>query len=110
MLTFKLNVLGVMDVCGLSAKVLIDSGATYSFINNNFARRLNMTPTLVNSWFNILTPYGDVMESTSSLKACAIRFGDHAWFTDLIVLGVHDFDAVLGMDHAQQVSSEHKLS
>ena len=98
MLTLKLNVLGVMDVCGLSAKVLIDSWATHSFINSNFARRLNMTPIPMNSWFNILTPSRDVMESTSSLRVCAITFGDHALFINLIVLRVRDFDAVLGMD------------
>ena len=34
-------VTGVMDICGLSAKVLIDSRATHSFINSNFAKKLN---------------------------------------------------------------------
>ena len=91
-------VTGVMDVYSFSARVLIDLGATHSFINNNFDKRLNMTPTLINSWFSVSTPSTTVMESKSSLKPCLIRFGEYALFIDLIDLCVHDFDVIFGID------------
>ena len=87
-----------MDICGLSAKVLIDSGATHFFINSNFAKKLNRTFILSNTWVSISTLSEDIMESRSILKACTIKFEGHTLFADLLILGFYDFDIILGMD------------
>ena len=62
-----------MDICGLSARVLVDSGAIHSFISIAFAEKLDRTPSSIDSWISILTTSSEVMESRCSLKACPIK-------------------------------------
>ena len=63
MIILLLFMLGVMDICGLFARVLVDSGATHSFISIAFAEKLDRIPISIDSWISILTPSGEVMES-----------------------------------------------
>ena len=49
MIILLLFMLGVMDICGLSARVLVDSGATHSFISIAFAEKLDRIPISIDS-------------------------------------------------------------
>ena len=47
MIILLLFMLGVMDICGLSAKVFVDLGATHSFISIAFAEKLDRIPVSI---------------------------------------------------------------
>ena len=49
MIILLLFVLGVMDICVLSARVLVNSGATHSFISIAFNEKLDRIPISIDS-------------------------------------------------------------
>ena len=63
-----IDLLGVMDVYGLACRVLIDSGASHSFISVLFANKIGKTPSSTTSLFSMSIPSGEVTESRSSLN------------------------------------------
>ena len=49
MIILLLFMLGVMDICGLSARVLVDSGVIHCFISIAFAEKLDRIPISIDS-------------------------------------------------------------
>ena len=90
--------IGIMIVSGVPASVLIDSGATHSFVNLSFAEKLEATPEPLYKWFSVSTPSGAILESCSKLKGCKILVDGRELFVDLVLLDIRDFDIILGMD------------
>ena len=57
---------------GKLAHVLIDSGATHSFISQNFVRKLGIPSERLKDEYNVLVPSGDVLNSYQMIRACQI--------------------------------------
>ena len=87
-----------MNVSGLLGSTLIDSGATHSFINPSFAKKVGKTSMRLDSWFSVATPIGAVMQTNSVLKGCPLEVNGQLLSADLIILDIRDFDVILGMD------------
>ena len=51
---------GMLLICGDWARVLIDSGATFSFVSSSFARVLDPRPTLLGFDMLVQMPHGDL--------------------------------------------------
>ena len=49
MIILLLFLSGVIDICGLSARDLVDSRATHSFISIAFAEKLDIIPISISS-------------------------------------------------------------
>jgi hypothetical protein len=84
-------------VCGTSALVLFDTGATGSYVTSRFMNKLSL-PTTTRS-FPIITcsPLGDI-RCTLLCKGVDVVIQDHKFFGDLTVLPSNGIDAILGMD------------
>jgi hypothetical protein len=95
-------VTGILPVCGFSAFVLIDSGSTHSIASVEFASRLVDVPRSFACEFVFSTPAGLDLCSRQCLIGCDVVVGKHSLPVDLIVLGITDFDVVLGMDWLEE--------
>ena len=45
-----------------------------------------------------MVPLGEVLKSRQLVKACEVSVSGHKLCADLIILEMHDYDAILGMD------------
>ncbi|KAL5564046.1 hypothetical protein UlMin_033793 [Ulmus minor] len=91
-------VTGIMFVHENPAYVLIDSGATHSFINPMLVKKLEKSLSILDAPFCVSMPSGKCLEASSILKDCPLLIEGHVLTADLVVLGIHDFDIILGMD------------
>ncbi|XP_073025133.1 uncharacterized protein [Primulina eburnea] len=89
---------GTILISGHVALTLIDTGATHSFMSEIFMRSLGIAPIFETLQFTIMLPSGDVICSTSVVRACPIQVNERILFADLIVIPMIEFDVILGMD------------
>ncbi|KAL5553968.1 hypothetical protein UlMin_041370 [Ulmus minor] len=89
---------GQLIIASIPAYVLIDSGATHSFASKMFASRIDRFHYKSDGMFSTTLPSGEVMLSTCWLHAVPMIVDDRELFVNLIVLDMHDFDVILGMD------------
>ena len=77
---------------------LVDSRATHSFISVPFTegRQVESQPT--DGRMVVSIPYGDTMISDRIVPGSRLVIHNKDFPAHLIVLGIHDFDIVLGMD------------
>jgi hypothetical protein len=93
---------GTLSVCGLPAFALVDSGSTHSIVSADFARCMGNVCRSFDCEYVIATPVGIDLYSHQCLIGCDVSVGDQCLPADLIVLGITDFDVVLGMDWLEQ--------
>ncbi|KAL5554469.1 hypothetical protein UlMin_041870 [Ulmus minor] len=91
-------VTGQLSVANLSLHVLFDSGATHSFVSSVCASRMNRVRELITRAFRTSLPSGDVLISTHWLRAIPVLVSNRELYVDLIMLSLHDYDVILGMD------------
>nr|XP_016442348.1 PREDICTED: uncharacterized protein LOC107767769 [Nicotiana tabacum]XP_016442349.1 PREDICTED: uncharacterized protein LOC107767769 [Nicotiana tabacum] len=91
-------VTGILSVYSFDALVLIDPGSTLSYVSSYFALRFSRQPELLNDPFLVATPVGESLLAEYVYRACQIRVEGRDTLADLIVLGMIDFDVLMGMD------------
>ncbi|GAV75548.1 RVP_2 domain-containing protein [Cephalotus follicularis] len=89
---------GTLYIYGFSARVLMDSGASHSFISARFASCLDVTPDCMSYILDVSTPTGTSIYTDSICRSCEMSMADIPLYADLIVLPIRDFDVILGMD------------
>ncbi|XP_058756482.1 uncharacterized protein LOC131629719 [Vicia villosa] len=78
--------------------VLVDCGATHSFISYPCVRRLGFETSLLPNPMIISSATDDMVEAREICKECSITFNGHRFVIDLICLPLKKIDVVLGMD------------
>ncbi|KAL5572587.1 hypothetical protein UlMin_022184 [Ulmus minor] len=91
-------VTGQLPVAYVLARVLIDSGATHSFISTVFADSLHRSKDTIRQTFRTVLPSGDIMLSSYWLRAVPVVVSEREMSVDLVVLDMIDYDVILGMD------------
>ncbi|GAV66431.1 RVP_2 domain-containing protein [Cephalotus follicularis] len=89
---------GTIYISGILAHVLIDPGATHSFIASDFAHNLHGSTTRLPYVLEVSTPAGTCLLADIVMKDCEIVIAGMELSADLIVLPIRDFDVILGMD------------
>ncbi|XP_058775479.1 uncharacterized protein LOC131649738 [Vicia villosa] len=78
--------------------VLVDCGATHSFISYHCVRRLGFETSFLPNPMVISSATDDVVEAREICKECSITFNGRRFLIDLICLPLKKIDVVLGMD------------
>ncbi|XP_058765537.1 uncharacterized protein LOC131639035 [Vicia villosa] len=78
--------------------VLVDCGATHSFISNACVRRLGFEATSISVPMLISSATDDVVEALGICRDCSVTFNDRRFSIDLICLPLKKINVVLGMD------------
>ncbi|XP_075479314.1 uncharacterized protein LOC142520198 [Primulina tabacum] len=89
---------GMFLISGITAIVLLDSGATHSFISESFVRSLGITTSTTETQLAIALPSGQELQTDQIVLGCPIYVQGHQMYDELIVLKMTDFDVILGMD------------
>ena len=88
----------MISVYDHDAYALVDPGATHSFISVPFTVRHQIKSQPINGRMVVSVPNGDTMISERIVPGSRLVIQNKDFSADLIVLGIHDFDIVLGMD------------
>ena len=89
---------GTLSVLGNYALVLFDSGLSHSFICFVFVSHACLEVEPLDHVLSVSTPSGESMLSKEKTKACQIEIVSRVIDITLLVLDMHDFAVILGMD------------
>jgi len=89
---------GIFTVNALPTKVLFDAGATHSFISPTTVKRMACTSKEMEVQLCATTPVGSSYKTNLIAWNCFITIRDRLFFADLVLLGIHGYDVILGMD------------
>jgi hypothetical protein len=94
-----LNVVaGTLQLNSLPVHVLIDPGATHSFVANKIMGKIGKRPSRVKRGFMISTPLSEVVVIDVVYKGIVISIDGLELGVDLIPLELQDFEVIPGMD------------
>ena len=91
-------VTGTLSIFGDDARVLIDPGATHSFISREYVTRVEMTPVPLGCGLEIATPTGESLWPSQMLKGSLFSIEGQVMGADLILIDLKGLDVILGMD------------
>ena len=91
-------VTGKLLVSHVEACVLIDHGATHSFITPTFASRIHKYIKPLDYDLHVSTPLGELLEVNSVCRDCMVQIDGVELYVDLLLMTFYDFDIILGMD------------
>ncbi|KAM1521892.1 hypothetical protein ACFX10_012067 [Malus domestica] len=89
---------GMLLICGNWARVLIDPGATFSFVSSSFAPNLNAPPTPLGYDMLVQMPQGDLFCAQWEYKSCLVVVEGEMMEANLVPFHLAEFDVILGMD------------
>ena len=89
---------GMISVYDHDAYALVDPGATHLFISVPFTERHQIESQPIDGRRVVSVPNGDTMISERIVPGSRLVIQNKDFPADLIVLDIHDFDIVLGMD------------
>ncbi|XP_022893869.1 uncharacterized protein LOC111408331 [Olea europaea var. sylvestris] len=89
---------GILSVSNIPVNVLIDSGATNSFISNACLAKINALCQKNASVFEVSMPSGGTIDVDRIAKGVQIDFDGLTLEAELYVIDMKDFDIILGMN------------
>ncbi|GFS37772.1 hypothetical protein Acr_00g0053850 [Actinidia rufa] len=89
---------GTLLMFNSRARVLVDTGASHSFIASSFALALGLKVEVLDSVLMLDTLVGGNTTLRRICRSCEINIGDKCFVFDFIVLDMTSFDVIIGMD------------
>ena len=89
---------GTIQVFDSDAYVLIDPGATHSFIYAKFIAQVNIEIQPIDCSMLVSLPTGDSLIADRVYMGCRVIIEGHEFRANLVLLDIQDFDVILGMD------------
>ena len=87
-----------ISVYFLDARVLLDPGATHSFVFPVFASKSCWQASRMVIPLSVATPLSDSLDSDVFLLSCPVLIEDRELLADLVLLDVMNFNVILEMD------------
>ena len=91
-------VTGTISLFDTDAHVLVDSGATHSFISREVIERVGIEMKSTECSMVVSLPTSDSRIANIVYREGKVTIASHEFEANLIVLDIHDFDIILGMD------------
>ena len=85
-------------VNALPTEVLVDAGATHSFINPTTIARMACVLKELDVQLCVITPAGSMYQADQVEPNCTVTLQNRLFVADLTLLGIHGYDVILGMD------------
>ncbi|GKB37080.1 putative reverse transcriptase domain-containing protein [Tanacetum coccineum] len=80
------------------AIILFDTGADRSFVSNTFSALINITPTTLESHYDVELADGKIIGVNTIIHGCTLNFMNHPFNIDLMPVPLSSFDVIIGMD------------
>ena len=91
-------VTGMILVFDRDAHIIIDPGVTHSFISMGFISKVNVESQPIDCSIVVSLPTRDSRLAESVYMDSRVIIGGQEFLADFILLEIHDFDVILGMD------------
>ena len=91
-------VTSILFISNADARVLIDPGATHSFVANSYVTHLGRKFKRLDSPIVVSTLVGGTLRIDVVYPDCRVMVQEHELSVDLLPLEMCDFDVILGMD------------
>ena len=89
---------GIISIFDRDAHILIDLGATHSFISMGSISNVNVESQPIDYSIMVSLPIGDSRIAESVYMDSRVIIGGQEFLAYLILLNIHDFDVILDMD------------
>ena len=89
---------GTITVFESDAYVLIDQGATISFISTKFIAQVNIDIQPIDCSMVVSLPTRGSLIADRVYIGCRVIIEGHEFLANLVLLDIQDFDVILGMD------------
>ena len=89
---------GILPLFGYSARVLVDFGASHSFVSEHFASVLSQFCESEDFEMEVATLGGEVLPSTRCFYGVDVEIAGRCLLADLRVLKIVDYDVIFVMD------------
>ncbi|GKC67981.1 putative reverse transcriptase domain-containing protein, partial [Tanacetum coccineum] len=80
------------------ACILFDSGAEKSFVSSAFTPFIDISPTALNTSYEVELADGKVVSTNTVLRSCTLVLLNHVFKIDLLPTRLGSFDVMVGMD------------
>ncbi|GJZ68646.1 putative reverse transcriptase domain-containing protein [Tanacetum coccineum] len=102
---------GTFLINNIYASVLFDTGADRSFVSSTFSKNINVTPTTLDTNYDVELADGKSLTANTILKGCTLNLQIQLFNIDLLLIELGSFDVIIGMDwmseqHAKVVCHE----
>ena len=87
------------------AKVLFDSGSTFSLVSKSFAAELDDVPAKLAFHLDVVMLLGECSLAWRYLPSVDLELNGREFNATLILMGMHEYDVILGMDWLGQHSA-----
>ncbi|GJR38339.1 reverse transcriptase domain-containing protein [Tanacetum coccineum] len=80
------------------ARVLFDSGADKNFVSISLASMLNISPIIIDTFYNIKMSDRNLVSTNTVIQGCTLILLNQPFEIDLMPIKLGSFDVVIGMD------------
>ncbi|GJU01043.1 putative reverse transcriptase domain-containing protein [Tanacetum coccineum] len=80
------------------ATILFFTGADKSFVSNTFSALINITPTTLESHYDVELADGKIIGVNIIIHGCALNFMNYPFNIDLMLVPLGSFDIIIGID------------
>ncbi|GJS19300.1 putative reverse transcriptase domain-containing protein [Tanacetum coccineum] len=80
------------------ATILFDTEADRSFVSNIFSDLINITPTTLESHYDVELANGKIIGVNTIMRGCTLNFMNHPFNIDLMPVPLDSFDVIIRMD------------
>ncbi|XP_073121366.1 uncharacterized protein [Henckelia pumila] len=101
---------GKILVRGNATYALLDSGATHSFISQEFVRRVGIIPEDAVTGYDVTLPSREILTTSSVLNGVDLELQGNLIRADLVVLPMSGFDLILGLDWISSSGASHVIT
>ena len=78
--------------------MLFDPGSTFSYVSTYFAAKFDMICDSMTVPICVSSPVGKPLVVDQVYRSCLVSFAGYDTWVDLIILGMVNFDVILGME------------
>ncbi|GJS73761.1 putative reverse transcriptase domain-containing protein [Tanacetum coccineum] len=102
---------GTFLINNVYASVLFDTGADRSFVSSTFSKYINITPTTLDTNYDVELADGKSLTANTILRGCTLNLQNHLFSIDLLLIELGSFNVIIEMDwmseqHAEVVCHE----
>nr|GEV61055.1 retrotransposon protein, putative, Ty3-gypsy subclass [Tanacetum cinerariifolium] len=88
---------GTFLINNVYASVLFDTGADRSFISSTFSEHLNVTPTALETSYDVELADEKSLTATTILRGCTLNLQNHTFKIDLLPIELGSFNVIIEM-------------
>ncbi|GJY26223.1 putative reverse transcriptase domain-containing protein [Tanacetum coccineum] len=88
------------------ASVLFDTGADRSFVSSTFSKYINITPTTLDTNYDVELADEKSLTANTILRGCTLNLQNYLFSIDLLLIELGSLDVIIGMDWMSEQHAE----